>query len=181
MSKMRHLGWLTRTDVITLTVLGAGLTAQCVNLLTAAALTAGQWTVPVSMALTACQAWWTAAQWNTLWERTAGDRLAWRIAQASGMRLRPSDVTQGHVDAFPDVLTLRYCIGEQAVALEVTLGEYWRLCLLTALGQPALIGDETLLAIDSCWRQDRAAAVVTAQVLCQPSRVLWLESAEVPW
>lgn len=178
MSKVRQFGWLRRVDVMVLTVNVIALTVQGVNVLTLIGIDRP---FVQSMTLAAF-----ALQWSTfayflglVIEHRRVDRLMWRIRRLTGRGdLEPPVATHGEITGLPGPATLLHFTGELKAALLVLYHEQWALCLY---GLPQVVDGMHMAVIHQAWLADRQAAVVTAQLLCRPARVLWLESAEVVW
>jgi hypothetical protein len=177
-SKVRQFGWLQRVDVIVLTVNVIALTAQGVNVLT---LAGTDRPFVQSMALAAFALQWSAFAYflGSVIEHRRVDRLTWRIRRLTGRGdLEPPVTIHGEITNLPGPTTLLHFAGEVKAALLVLYHEQWALCLY---GLPQVVDGMHMAVIHQAWLADRQAAVVTAQLLCQPARVLWLESAEAVW
>lgn len=178
MSKVRQFGWLLPVGVMVLTVNVIALTAQCVNVLT---LTGTDRPFAQSVALGVFALQWSVCAyllWSVIEHRRV-DRLTWRIRRLTGRGdLEPPVTIHGEITNLPGPATLLYFAGEVQAALLVLYHEQWALCLY---GPPQVVDGKHMSVIHQAWLADRQAAVVTAQLLCQPAHVLWLESAEVVW
>lgn len=178
MSKVRQFGWLQWVDVMVLTVNVIALTGQGVNVLT---LAGTGHPFARSMALAAFALQWSAFAYflGSVIEHRRVDRLTWRIRRLTGRGdLEPPVATHGEITNLPGPATLLHFAGEVKAALLVLYHEQWALCLY---GLPQMVDGKHMSVIHQAWLADRQVAVVTAQLLCQPAHVLWLESAEVVW
>lgn len=178
MSKVRQFGWLQWVDVIVLTVNVIALTVQGVNILTFTGIDR-PFAPSVAMGVFALQ--WSAFAYflGSVIEHRRVDRLTWRIRRLTGRGdLEPPVAIHGEITNLPGPATLLHFAGEVQAALLVLYHEQWALCLY---GLPQVVDGMHMSVIHQAWLADRQAAVVTAQLLCQPAHVLWLESAEVVW
>ena len=177
MSKVRQFGWLRPVDVMVLTVNVIALTVQGVNVLT---LAGTGHPFARSMALAAFALQWSAFAYflgSVIEHRQAG-RLLWRIQRLTGEHLEDCQTVLGEITNLPGPVTLRHFDGPTRTALQVVYHGHWSLCVY---GLPQVVDGKHMSVIHQAWLADRQVAVVTAQLLCQPAHVLWLESAEVVW
>jgi len=178
--KMRRFGWMERPSVIVLTVLVIGLTMQSVSTLTALVAAESQWATTVSMWAFGFQYWMLVDTWRSVWETTAKERVLWRAGRAVGEVVEMQGVTTG-IDHYDRKVHLRGFGNDVWTGVVLQAEGMVELCMVMTCESRHQIRVEDINLVIETWQVDPEAALVTAQLVLQPARVLWLESAEVVW
>ena len=177
----RRLHWLTRMDVAVLAVCAGALLFQGVNVLTPFIGGYG-WSTAWAMTLFGWQWYTLAGLWVTIMEQRTPERLACRLYDCLGEVFTAVGMaTGGTVTGIAEPLVLSYWTSEHWAAMQLAAVGQWTTMFVTPIGQPCVIENEALLTVMASWQAEPAAAQATANLMCRPARVLWLESAEVVW
>lgn len=177
----RRLRWLTRMEATWLAVCAGALLVQGANLAYSVVMASG-WATAWVMVVFRWQYQALAYLAQTIWHARADDRLVCRLHDCLGeVFAADGAAASGTVDGMTEPIALSYWTSEHWAIMRMVAVGRWTMVLATPVGQPCVIENGALLTVMASWQVDPAAAVVTAQLLCRPAKVLWLESAEVVW